>query len=612
MTEFNRATPAERLQIASRWLDALAAMLGRRDFAGVAGLIHTDGYWRDLLTFGWEFVNRHGHAEIAGWLGENFETNPATNFRIEGEPFVGALGEHKVTLEFFYAFDTAVASGRGFVRLVPGSSESGNPQAFTILTAMKELKGAPERVGRQRFRDDVSVSAFERENWLDRRRAAADFSTRDPEVLVIGGGQSGLMAAARLQQIGVRTLIVDKSKRLGDIWRKRYRSLKLHNEICMNHFPYLHFPENWPVYIPKDKLADWFEFYATSMELNVWMETTFLGGAYDDAARHWIVRLQLCDGSIREMRPRHLVMALGVSGIPNVPDIEGIETFRGPVFHSSGESDDLAVKNKSVLVVGAGTSAHDIAQDMYLRGANVTMLQRSPVTVVSLEPSSVRPYEIYRRNEGIRPLNDTDLMASSIPYSLTMRLHVGLARQMTQDDAELLSGLQKAGFLVDNYDDETGYFIKLLRYQAGYYLDVGCSRLIIDGKIKIRAGTEIARINGDEILLKDGTPLHADVIVFGTGYRPLQDAVRNLLGDEIADRVGPIWGIDDDYELCAMYGRTGQEGFFVNGGGFMGARVYSPYTAMLIKADLMGILPRRRKKPPRADHTANKLEHAHR
>lgn len=610
MTEFNRAMPVERLQIAERWLGALEATLVRRDFASLASLVHDDGYWRDLLTFGWEFMNRHGRAEIQKWLEQNFEGNPARDFRIEGEPFIGALGEHKETLEFFYTFDTPAASCRGFVRLVPGPDENSGPQAFTVLTAMKELKGAPERIGRQRFRDDVTTSALDRTNWLDRRRAAADFSTLDPEVLVIGAGQSGLMAAARLQQLGVRTLLVDKSQRLGDVWRKRYRSLKLHNEICMNHFPYLQFPENWPVYIPKDKLADWFEFYATSMELNVWMETTFLDGVYDDAARQWTVRLKLADGSIRKMRPRHLIMALGVSGIPSVPDVEGIDTFNGPVFHSSGESDDLQVEGKSVLVVGAGTSAHDIAQDMYMRGANVTMLQRSPVTVVSLEPSSVRPYEIYRRDEGVRPLSDIDLMASSIPYSLTMRLHVGLARQMTQDDAELLSGLQKVGFLVDNYDDKTGYFIKLLRHQAGYYLDVGCSKLIIDGKIKIKARTEIARVDGNDVILMDGTKLHADAIVFGTGYRPLQDAVRSLLGDEVADRVGPIWGIGEDHELCAMYARTGQEGFFVNGGGFMGARVYSPYTAMLIKADLMGILPRRHSKSHRSDGNSNELEHA--
>ena len=269
MTEFTRATSADRSGVANLWLAALSATLERGDYSQIKHLIHPDGYWRDLLTFGWEFVNRHGIPEIENWLARSFGTNPANDFRIEGEPFAGSLGEHKETLEFFVTFDTPFASGRGFVRLVPCPSGS-SAKAFTILTAMKELKAAPEHVGRRRFRGDVNKLALDEENWLDRRLAAADFSTRDPEVLVIGAGQSGLMAAARLQQLNVCTLLVDKSQRLGDVWRKRYRSLKLHNEICMNHFPYLQFPENWPVYIPKDKLADWFEFYASSMELNVW------------------------------------------------------------------------------------------------------------------------------------------------------------------------------------------------------------------------------------------------------------------------------------------------------------------------------------------------------
>jgi len=590
MPDLGRTPPAERRHMAANWLAALDTALELRNYPRVGNLIHPDGYWRDLLTFGWEFKSLHGAEDIRRWLSASFDTNPAREFRMEGEPFVGAIGEHKETLEFFFTFDTPVAAGRGFVRLVAAPEPAGGLSAFTVLTTMKELKAFPDAVGRRRFRDDVHISSREKENWLDRRRAAGDFSESDPDVIVIGAGQSGLMIAARLQQLNVRTLLVDKSEHLGDVWRKRYRTLKLHNEICMNHFPYLPFPENWPVYIPKDKLADWFEFYANCMELNVWMQTTCLGGEYDDKAGQWTVRLRLGDGTIRVMHPRHLIMALGVSGIPNIPRIEGLDAFRGDVCHSSGESDDLDVKGKSVLVVGAGTSGHDIAQDMHLRGAQVTMLQRSPVTVVSLEPSSVRAYEMYRRNEGARPLTDTDMMAAAVPYDLLRRLHGPLSRQMAQDDAELLNGLRKAGFLLDNGEDDTGYFLKLLRYQAGYYLNVGASDLIIEGKIKLKSGTEIERLTADMVTFKDGSTLKTDVIVFATGYRPLQDAVRSLFGDAVADRVGPIWGIGQDNELCAVYARTGQRGFYVVGGGFMGARVYSPYTAMLIKADLAGIL----------------------
>ena len=424
-------------------------------------------------------------------------------------------------------------------------------------------------------------------------------------MIIIGAGQSGLMMAARLGQLNISTLVVEKSDRIGDVWRNRYRSLRLHNEICMNHFAYMPFPDTWPVYIPKDKLADWLSFYAESMELNVWTRTVFLGGEYSDKDRRWTVRLAMPDGGTRTMRPRHVMMGVGVSGIPSMPALPGLEDFEGTVVHSSGPVDELDVAGKAVLVVGVGTSGHDIAQDMHLRGANVTMLQRSPIIVVSLEPSSVRAYELYRRNDGVRPIADTDLMVAAVPYDLLRRLHRPLSYDMAEADKELLDGLRRRGFLLHNGEEDAGYFLKLLSSQSGYYLNVGASDLIIEGKIKLKAGVEIERLEPRAVVFSDGGRLAADVLVLATGYQPLQEAVRAMFGDAIADRVGPIWGIGDDGELRNMYARTAQDGFFVLGGGFPAARIYSQYTAQLIKADLEGLLPPRRLTGPTA-HAAEK------
>lgn len=582
---------ADRYRSAENWLSAFGDLLNARDYDRVAGMMHADCYWRDLLTFSWDFKTLHGVDAIKSWLIGTFDKVGAQGFRLEGEPTISAIGEHSTTLEFFFRFETKIALGRGYVRLVGDITPGGKPEVFTVLTAMAELKEFPEPLGRTRPREDLRATSRNLENWLDRRQAAREFRDRDPDVIVIGAGQSGLMAAARLGQRNISTLVVDKSERVGDVWRKRYRSLTLHNEICMNHFAYMPFPDTWPVYVPKDKLADWMEYYAESMELNVWTKTVFLGGEYDSTERRWTVRLRLADGNIRTMRPRHLIMAVGVSGIPSIPDLKGIEDFDGIVLHSSGPSDDLDVKDKRVLVIGVGTSGHDIAQDMCLRGADVTMLQRSSITVVSLEPSSVRAYEMYRRNEGVRPLADTDFIISAVPYDLLRRLHGPLSRQMAEEDKELLDGLRKVGFLLDNGEDDTGYFLKLLRYQAGYYLNVGASDLIIEGKIKLKAGVGLDRLTKTQAIFSDGSSLDVDVLVLATGYQPLQEAVRAMFGDDVADRVGPIWGIGADGELQAMYARTGQEGFYVAGGGFPAARVYSHYTALLIKADLEGLLP---------------------
>jgi len=562
-------------------------------------MMHADGYWRDLLTFDWNFRNLHGVDNIRAWLAETFDLNAADNFRLESEPTIGAIGEHDKTLEFFFTFNTDIAHGRGYARLVEIPNSPGEMKAFTILTAMKELKKYPQATARNRSRDDLRMTSRELENWRDRRIKARQFKDKDPEVVIIGGGQSGLMLAARLGQLNVSTLVVEKTERVGDVWRNRYHSLQLHNEICMNHFAYLPFPDTWPVYIPKDKLADWLEFYAETMELIVWTKTSFLGGEYSNSAKRWTVRLSQADGGTRTMRPYHVVLAVGVSGLPSIPEFTGKDDFGGKIVHSSGNTDDLDVTGKSVLVVGAGTSGHDIAQHLHWRGANVTMLQRSPITVVSLEPSSVRPYELYRQNDGIRPITDTDLIAASVPYPLLARLHRPLSRRMAEEDKELLDGLRKIGFLLDNGEDDTGYFLKLLRYQAGYYLNIGASELLIEGKIKLKVAVEIERLESRRVIFSDGSALDADIIVLATGYKPLKEGVRAMFGDEVADRVGPIWGIGDDGELNNMYARTAQDGFYVAGGGIPGARAYSHYTALLIKAALEGLILSR----PSTSHT---------
>lgn len=604
MNHWRGKSPAEQRRIAETWLAAFDAAMVRQDAAGAAALLRPDGYWRDLLSLSWQFKTLHA-GDVRDWLGTALSANAAKNFRLQGEPTVAAIGEYPETLEFFFTFETAIANGRGFVRLVPDADPAVGAKAFTLLTSMAELKEFPEAIGRKRHREDLRKASHGLESWLDRRNAARDFRARDPEVVIVGAGQSGLMLAARLAQLNVPTLIIEKTDRVGDVWRKRYKTLTLHNEICMNHFAYMPFPDNWPVYLPKDKLADWFEFYAESMELNIWTGTVFLGGEFNDADNRWAVRLLSADGTTRTMRPSHVVMAVGVSGLPRIPEFDGMADFAGAIVHSSQYTDDFDVAGKRALVIGVGTSGHDIAQNLHARGADVTMLQRSSITVVSLEPSSVRAYELYRANDGVRPIADTDMMAASVPYELLARLHRPLSRQMAEDDKELLDGLRKKGFLLDNGDDDAGYFLKLLQAQAGYYLNVGASDLIVEGRIKLKAGLSIARLTAKQVIFSDGSAMDADIVVLATGYAPLQEAVRALFGDEVADRVGPIWGIGDDGELRNMYARTAQDGFYVLGGGFPAARVYSLFTAILIKAAIEGLLPPRPLptiKSPRLQH----------
>lgn len=166
---------------------------------------------------------------------------------------------------------------------------------------------------------------------------------------------------------------------------------------------YLPFPKNWPQFTPKDKLGDWFEAYANIMELNVWMKTNIKSAVYDDAASEWTVNLTRgTDGSVRTLHPRHIIWCTGHSGEPKVPRFQGQAQFKGTLYHGS-QHDDASqhnVKGKKVVVVGSGNSGHDIAQNFYENGADVTMLQRSGTYVITAEKGVFMMHEGLHEDNG--------------------------------------------------------------------------------------------------------------------------------------------------------------------------------------------------------------------
>jgi len=408
-------------------------------------------------------------------------------------------------------------------------------------------------------------------------------------VLVVGGGHAGLSIAARLAQLEVDTLIVDRWPRIGDNWRRRYHALTLHNQVQVNHLPYLPFPSNWPTYIPKDKLAGWFEAYVEAMELNYWPGVELERGAYDAAAGRWSVVLRRADGTTKAMRPRHVVLATGVSGIPSLPDLPGLNDFRGAVLHSSQYTDGEDWQGKRAIVIGTGNSGHDIAHDLHSGGAQVTLVQRGTTLIVNLEPSAQLPYALY--DEGL-PLEDCDLITASIPLALSRRSHARFTAQARELDQPLLDRLERIGFKLDFGEDGTGWQFKYLTRGGGYYFNVGCSELLADGAIGLVQFSDIAGFVPEGARLRNGATLAADLVVLATGYKGQDHLVRKLFGEEIAARVGPIWGFGDDQELRNMFTRTAQPGLWLIAGSLAQCRIYSKYLALQIKAGEAGLLPR--------------------
>jgi cation diffusion facilitator CzcD-associated flavoprotein CzcO len=380
---------------------------------------------------------------------------------------------------------------------------------------------------------------------------------------------------------------VEKWPRIGDSWRKRYHSLALHNSIHLNHLPYMEFPPTWPKYIPKDMLGNWFEFYADAMEINCLTNTEFVAATWDDTAQTWTAQLQHADGSERVMRPRHLVFANGVSSYPMIPELPGLQDFKGEVIHSEGFDSGAAWKGKNAFILGTGSSANDIALDLYSHGVNTTLIQRGSTTVVSIDPSA-------RLNEAIwdegGPLEDCDLIVSSSTPPLILKAYKAVTKRMLELDKELIAGLRSIGFRHDVGEDETGHQMKYFRRGGGYNLDAGSSALLAKRELGLLQYHRIARFTADGVLLTDGSTIPADLIVLATGYYPQIELVRRALGDEMVERIGPVWGIDPDGELGNMFKRTAQQGLWFIAGGLAQCRINSKYLALQIKAMELGKL----------------------
>jgi cation diffusion facilitator CzcD-associated flavoprotein CzcO len=578
--------PAQQARDAAiQWLSQFESALNARDQTALAALFDTECHYRDMLAFSWTIRPDHGAGSIATFLAGAQTSTRAHGFALaEGRTPPGIVRRLGVEVhEAIFRFETATGRGFGVVRL-----PTQNPtRAWVLMTSLDELKGHEEKTGTRRPSGDAYSRNFGGLNWLDQRLKACAFADRDPSVLVVGGGQNGLAVAACLGQLGIDTLVVDKHPRIGDNWRVRYHSLALHNQIQVNHLPYMPFPPTWPKYIPKDMLGNWLEMYAEAMQLNCWPNTEFLSGDYDPASARWTARLRQADGSERVMHPRHIILSNGTNGIAHIPDLPGLKDFAGDMFHSHGFKSGEPWRGKKALVLGTGNSGHDVAQDLHSHGVDTTIIQRGSTTVVSIEPSAKLNYALYEEGP---PLADCDLIGTATTYPLMIRGYQAGVKRMVEFDKQMIDGLISIGFKWDIGEDETGHQMKYRRRCGGYYLDAGCAQLMIDGEIGLLQFDRIERFVPEGVLLKDGTIKPADLLVLATGYYDQKEMVRRLLGNEIADRVGQVWGIDAVGEMANMWKRTPQEGLWFMGGGLTQSRIYSKYVALQIKAIELGYI----------------------
>ena len=577
-------------QMAGAWLADFSTALARNDIDAAVGLFEPESYWRDLVAFTWNIRTQEGPAEIRAMLASRLaDTNPS-GFAVEGE-----ATEADGVVDAWFTFETAVARGRGHLRLRNG-------KAWTLLTTMTELKGFEENTGARRVKGAEHGVQPGRKTWLENRQheAATLGHTEQPYVVIVGGGQGGIALGARLRRLGVPALIIERNAKPGDSWRNRYKSLCLHDPVWYDHLPYLPFPDDWPVFAPKDKIGDWLEMYTKVMELNYWGGTTAQKARFDEASQTWEVVVER-DGKQITLRPQQLVFAMGVSGHPNTPAIAGAEAFEGEQHHSSQHAGPQAYKGKKCVVLGSNNSAHDICAALWEHGADVTMIQRSSTHIApsaSLMELALGGLYSDAAVKGGMTTDKADLIFASIPYQIMAPMQVPIYDEMKRRDADLYARLEKAGFMLDFGTDGSGLFMKYLRRGSGYYIDVGASELVANGSIKLKSGVTIKRINPRSVTLSNGAELPADLIVYATGYGSMNGWLADLVSPEVADRVGKVWGLGSDTpkdpgpwegELRNMWKPTQVANLWFHGGNLHQSRHYSQFLALQLKARMEGV-----------------------
>jgi len=191
--------------------------------------------------------------------------------------------------------------------------------------------------------------------------------------------------------------------------------------------------------------------------------------------------------------------------------------------------------------------------------------------------------------EGGPPTDIADRLTASVPFFLAVSLSRQTVREVAEADKGILDGLRKVGFKLTNAPDGAG-FLSLLFYRGGgYYIDIGASQMIIDGKIKLKNDSVIKEFTKTGLKFENDSTLDADLVVFATGVGDYRDGFRYILSKELGAKVKRIWGVDDSGESRGAWRDVGVENLWCMMGNLAMCRYHSRHIALQIKAMEKGL-----------------------
>jgi cation diffusion facilitator CzcD-associated flavoprotein CzcO len=318
---------------------------------------------------------------------------------------------------------------------------------------------------------------------------------RESDAIVVGAGPAGLAAAACMRERGLRPIILEKSDSIGSVWRRHYDRLHLHTDRGHSGLPGLPMPSSYGRYPSRAQVVEYLDRYAAEFDLKPVFNTTV-------SAVRRNGRLWRAEAGDKTTEAPVVVVATGFADFPYAPTWPGMETFGGPILHSSRYRNPKPYVGQRVLVIGFGNSGGEIALDLAEAGIDVTLSVRGPVRILPRDLLGL-PILTWAIAQQRLPARVADALNAPV-----IRLAVGSIEKL---------GMTRAAKGPRRMIEEDGR-VPLL--------DIGTIAQIRAGRIKVRG--DIASFRMKTVVFARSSPEPFDAVILATGFRP---DLRALLPD---------------------------------------------------------------------------------
>jgi cation diffusion facilitator CzcD-associated flavoprotein CzcO len=419
---------------------------------------------------------------------------------------------------------------------------------WTLVTMLQGIEGFPNV--------DVLEPAMQWESDQLMTPVSDSGESTVQDCVVVGAGMSGLCTAGYLKAAGINAVIVERNESIGQNWTDRYESVKIHTSRACGQLPFkpVWGPE-YPYHLSISDLNEGYQNFVKTYGLDVWLSTSLDKARWNDKTSTWTLHINR-RGMRQQIRARHLVLAIGGGGqVPKMPVLANRSAFKGKVLHSGDYKHSRDWKGLKGVVIGSANSGHDVANDMQLAGCNsVTMVQRGITPVLPVEYY----HKIYDTtyNDNI-PVHVSDAMSITTPTAITRLMAMRAISKFASEEPERFDALERQGFRVERNMD---LYHCLYERFGGHYLDVGVSKKIAQGLIKVKSDAALTGFTETGLVFSDGSKLDADVVVFATGFEGnMRLAAKDLVGEKVGEKLEDWWGVDEEGELRGAWKPIGRK-----------------------------------------------------